>query len=70
MSDGTGSESYSYDILGRMTELDKVIGTTTYSTEYAYNLASEPTQITYPSGREVIQTLRRHRPVVRCRSKR
>jgi RHS repeat-associated protein len=56
MSDGTGSESYSYDILGRMTELDKVIGTTTYSTEYAYNLASEPTQITYPSGREVIQT--------------
>src|ERR1700722_11904197 len=56
MPDGTGSESYTYDILGRATELDKVIGSTTYSTEYAYNLASEMTQITYPSGRIVKQT--------------
>jgi RHS repeat-associated protein len=56
MSDGTGSESYSYDILGRVTELDKVVGSTTYSTEYAYNLASEMTQITYPSSRVVKQT--------------
>jgi RHS repeat-associated protein len=56
MSDGTGSESYTYDILGRMTALAKVIGSTTYTTDYAYNLASEVTQLTYPSGRVVAQT--------------
>jgi RHS repeat-associated protein len=56
MSDGTGSETYTYDMLGRTTELDKVIGSTTYSTEYGYNLAGEISQITYPSGRVVTQT--------------
>jgi RHS repeat-associated protein len=33
---------------------DKVIGSTTYSTEYAYNLASEVTQITYPSTSRIV----------------
>ena len=56
MCAGTGSEWYTYDILGRTTALAKVIGTTTYTTDYAYNLASEMTQITYPSGRVVAQT--------------
>ena len=30
--DGVGRENYSYDILGRVTQLQKVIGTTTYTT--------------------------------------
>jgi RHS repeat-associated protein len=58
MSDGfgTNSETYTYDILGRMTQLSKVISSATYDTGYSYNLASELTQITYPSGRVVVQT--------------
>jgi RHS repeat-associated protein len=53
MADGPGSENYSYDILGRMTQLQKVISGTTYTTNYQYNLGNEVTQITYPSGRVV-----------------
>jgi RHS repeat-associated protein len=56
MSDGTGTESYVYDALGHMTQLNKVINGTTYTVNYAYNLAHELTQITYPSGRVVAQT--------------
>src|SRR5947208_2002762 len=56
MSDGVGSESYSYDILGNLTQLQKVISGTTYTTSYQYNLAGELTQITYPSGRVVVQS--------------
>ncbi|HEY6243694.1 MAG TPA: hypothetical protein VIX17_07105, partial [Pyrinomonadaceae bacterium] len=55
MADGSGSENYYYDQLGRVTQLQKVIGTTTYTTGYQYNLASELSQITYPSGRVVVQ---------------
>jgi RHS repeat-associated protein len=56
MADGVGSENYTYDILGRITQLQKVISGTTYTTSYAYNLASEPASITYPSNRVVQQT--------------
>jgi len=53
MTDGVGSETYSYDVLGRATQVQKVISGTTYTTVYAYNAASELTSITYPSGRIV-----------------
>ncbi len=54
MTDGTGSESYLYDPgLGRITQMSKVISGTSYPIQYAYNLAGELTQITYPSGRVV-----------------
>jgi RHS repeat-associated protein len=53
MADGVGSETYSYDILGRKTGCDKVINGITYSTQYQYNLAGEVAQLTYPSGRQV-----------------
>jgi RHS repeat-associated protein len=53
MTDGAGSENYTYDILGRTTKLDKTIYGTTYTTQYAYNLASELVSVTYPSGRVV-----------------
>jgi RHS repeat-associated protein len=55
MTDGSGSETYSYDRFGSVTQLQTVIGTTTYTTGYQYNLAGELTQLTYPSGRVVLQ---------------
>ena len=57
MTDGPGSEGYSYDTWGRLTQLQKVISSTTYTTNYQYNLASELTQITYPSGRVIQQAV-------------
>jgi RHS repeat-associated protein len=56
MTDGSGSESYTYNSLEQISQLQKVIGTTTYTSSYAYNYADELTQITYPSGRVVAQT--------------
>jgi uncharacterized protein RhaS with RHS repeats len=57
MTDGVGSENYTYNNLGQLTQLQKIIGTTTYTTSYAYNLANELTQITYPSNRVVQQSV-------------
>ncbi|PYU00232.1 MAG: hypothetical protein DMG38_09035 [Acidobacteria bacterium] len=57
MTDPSGSESYTYDQFGNVTQLAKAIGSTTYTTSYAYNLASELIQITYPSGRVVQENL-------------
>jgi RHS repeat-associated protein len=56
MTDGAGSEGYTYNNLGRVTQLQKIVGTTTYNINYAFNIAGELTQITYPSGRIVQQT--------------
>jgi len=53
MVDTTGSESYTYDKAGRVTNLSKVVGTKTYPISYQYNAGDELTQITYPSGRVV-----------------
>jgi RHS repeat-associated protein len=55
MSDGTGSEGYTYDLLGRVTQLSKTLWSSTYNIGYTYNYAGELTQITYPSGRTVAQ---------------
>ena len=57
MSDGTGSESYTYDQLGRVTQLQKTVGGVAYTIGYGYNYASKLTSITYPSGRQITQTL-------------
>jgi RHS repeat-associated protein len=56
MTDGVGSENYTYNSLEQMTKLQKVIGSTTYTTNYQYNFAGQITQITYPSGRVVQQS--------------
>jgi RHS repeat-associated protein len=53
MTDGVGSETYSYDVLGRTTQVQKVINGTTYTTVYGYNAAGELTSTQYPSGRTV-----------------
>jgi RHS repeat-associated protein len=57
MTDGVGSENYSYNALEQLTQLQKMIGTTTYIMGYAYNIAGELTQITYPSGRVIQQSV-------------
>lgn len=57
MTDGVGSENYTYNSLEQMTQLKKVIGGTTYTTNYQYNIAGELTQITYPSGRVIQQSI-------------
>ncbi len=56
-TDGVGTETYSFDALGRTTNLQKVISGISYPIAYQYNYASELKQITYPSGRVVAQTL-------------
>jgi len=56
MTDPSGSESYTYNSLEQITQRQKVVGTTTYTTAYNYNYANELTQITYPSGRVVAQS--------------
>jgi YD repeat-containing protein len=56
MTDGIGSETYTYNNLGKMTALQKVISGTTYPLSYAYNLAGELSSITYPSTRVVQQS--------------
>jgi YD repeat-containing protein len=53
MADPSGSETYTYDADGDILQLQKVIGTTTYTLGYQYNAGGELTQVTYPSGRVV-----------------
>ncbi|HEX9272995.1 MAG TPA: RHS repeat-associated core domain-containing protein [Candidatus Binatia bacterium] len=57
--DTSGSETYTYDTAGsgRITQIKKVVGTTTYTTSYQYNTAGQITQIVYPSGRVVNEAL-------------
>lgn len=58
MADGTGSEAYSYDVMGRVTGTAKTITGTpnqTYTLSYEYNRAGDLTKITYPSGLVVNQ---------------
>jgi RHS repeat-associated protein len=56
ITDGLGSETYNYDQLGRVTQLQKAINGATYNIGYGYNLANELTSLTYPSGRVVKQS--------------
>jgi RHS repeat-associated protein len=56
MVDASGSETYTYDKLGQTTQDAKVIGSTTYTTQYAYNTGGGLTQITYPSTHVVYQS--------------
>ena len=59
MIDPTGSETYTPDADGRMTQISKVVTVNgvskTYNIGYQYNTGSDVTQITYPSGRVVQQ---------------
>jgi RHS repeat-associated protein len=53
ISDGLGSESFTYDQLGRQLQLQKTVYNVTYTTSQTYNLAGGVTTMTYPSGRVI-----------------
>jgi RHS repeat-associated protein len=53
MTDGTGTTKYTYDQLARLTETKDGHGDTV---AYEYNLADQPTKITYPNGKAVTRT--------------
>lgn len=53
VADESGSTSYSYDDRGNILTDTRIIGDTTYTTSYSYNLADQKTSMTYPSGRVV-----------------
>jgi RHS repeat-associated protein len=52
-TDPSGSEGYAYDKIGRVTQVQKTIGATVYTTGFAYSSGDELTGITYPSGRAI-----------------
>ncbi|HEV2963658.1 MAG TPA: RHS repeat-associated core domain-containing protein [Candidatus Angelobacter sp.] len=54
--DPSGSETFTYNVQGQVTQIKKVIGANTYTTGYQYNVAGDLTKITYPSGRVVQQS--------------
>jgi RHS repeat-associated protein len=58
MTDGAGTDTYTYDKMGRKTQCVRVITSTgvSYTTSYTYNELNEVTQTTYPSGRVVQQS--------------
>ena len=53
VTDAAGTVTYTYDILGRTIEEERVIGTETYTIGYGYDDAGNVVSTTYPSGRTV-----------------
>jgi RHS repeat-associated protein len=56
MTDTSGSTSWTYDALGRVTGLGKTIGTTTYSVAQVFDAAGRRKSLTYPDGQVVSTT--------------
>jgi len=56
LTDQSGSTSWTYDALGRVTSETRVIGTRSYATTYSYNAAGNLMGMVYPSGRIVTFT--------------
>jgi len=57
LSDQTGASNYVYDHRGNQIESAVTIQSNSYSTQYAYDLADNLIQTTYPSGRVVANQL-------------
>lgn len=53
VTDAVGTVSFSYDLLGRVVQESRVLGSRTYTTSYAWDAAGKLIGITYPSGRVV-----------------
>ncbi len=53
VTNAVGNESYLYDSLGRVSSKTRLIDSRSYTTSYTYNTASQPTILTYPSGKRV-----------------
>jgi len=56
VTDGAGSESYTYDSLSRLASKTRVIDSRSYQTQYLYNTANQMTTLIYPSGKRVRTT--------------
>jgi RHS repeat-associated protein len=56
MIDGSGSETLTYDNLGRLFSRVKVISGNSYTVGYGYDDMGDLTSLTYPSGRVVTQS--------------
>lgn len=56
ITDGSGTTSLDYDHRGNLSSHTSTVGTTSYTLTYAYNLANQLIQVTYPSGRSVDYT--------------
>ncbi len=56
ITEGSNSQTFTYDNFGRIKSVKQTIDTVDYTTQYAYNLLSQLTSITYPSTRVVTQT--------------
>src|SRR5215471_6194691 len=50
VTDGTGSETYTYDSLGRLGSKARTVDGNTYTTQYQYNQVNQLAIVTYPSG--------------------
>jgi RHS repeat-associated protein len=51
ISDGSGSESYTFDQMGRTTQVSKVVAGALYTTSYTHNPDGQTATTRYPSGR-------------------
>lgn len=56
VTDLTGSTTFSYDPRGRQARVDKVIGTTTFTTRTSYDSLDRVDTVTYPDGEVVKNT--------------
>lgn len=52
ITDGSGTKTFQYDLMGRGTQVSRLIGANTYTTHYSYSAGLLST-LTYPSGRTV-----------------
>ena len=55
ITDGSGTQTFQYDSMGRSTQTGRVIGANSYTTQYGYS-AGQLSTIRYPSGRIVAMT--------------
>jgi RHS repeat-associated protein len=53
ITDAAGTESYSYDLLGRLSTRTRLLDSRSYSSQYLYNTANQMTTLIYPSGKRL-----------------
>ena len=56
VNDASGTTIFYYDITGRVTKTDKIVDSTTYTTQSAYDALGRVTSLTYPDTSTVTQT--------------
>ncbi len=57
VTDAGGSSAYTYDDLGRVTDVTETRGALSFTTSYGYDASGVLTSITLPSGREITYAL-------------